>query len=67
MLDGVRDVVERRHERDLREKAQRMLDELDPESQEGLWFEAFAELFSSRFDAAVAYTTFTLEHPRHVV
>ena len=41
--------------RDLREEAQRFLGALDVESQEGMWFDAFAEGFPSRLDAAVVY------------
>jgi len=47
----LRDVVE---EMDA-DEARRFLDALDGESQEGMWFEAFAEGFPSRLDAAVAY------------
>ncbi len=35
--------------------ARRFLEGLDPGSQEGLWFEAVAERFPSRLDAAIAY------------
>jgi hypothetical protein len=42
-------------ERDLRGEAQRFLGSLDADSQEGMWFEAFAEGFPSRLAAAVAY------------
>ena len=55
MLDGVRQEVAQEDERSLHAEAQRILDGLDPESQEALWFEAFAGSFSSRFEAAVAY------------
>lgn len=42
-------------ERDLRGEAGRFLASLDVESQEGMWFDAFAEGFPSRLDAALAY------------
>lgn len=54
----LRDVVEAMDaeaERDLREEARRFLGALDGDSQEGMWFEAFAEGFPSPLDAAVAY------------
>jgi len=35
--------------------ARTFLTHLDPESQEGMWFEAMAEKFSSRLEAAVVY------------
>ncbi|HVH41843.1 MAG TPA: hypothetical protein VM925_05850 [Labilithrix sp.] len=36
-------------------EARRFLQELDPDSQEGLWFDAVAEGYPSRLEAAVAY------------
>jgi hypothetical protein len=38
-----------------REEAQRFLAKLDPDSSEGMWFDAFAQGFPTRLDAAVAY------------
>jgi hypothetical protein len=35
--------------------ARAFLEQLDPESQEGMWFDAFAASFPSRLDAAIAY------------
>lgn len=37
------------------EGARRFLRDLDPESQEGLWFEALAESFPDRLAAALSY------------
>jgi hypothetical protein len=37
-------------------EAKAFLARLDPGSQVGLWFEAFAESFPSRLEAAVEYT-----------
>jgi hypothetical protein len=54
----LRDVVETMDaeaERDLRDEARSFLASLDVDSQEGMWFEAFAEGFPSRLDAAVVY------------
>ena len=54
----LRDVVQTMDaeaERDLRDDARRFLGSLDGDSQEGMWFEAFAEGFPSRLDAAIAY------------
>jgi hypothetical protein len=51
MLDEVRAEVDR----EAREQARRFLAALDPESSEGMWFDAFAEGFATRLDAAVAY------------
>lgn len=36
-------------------RARAFLKNLDPNSQEGMWFEALAEKFPNRLDAAVAY------------
>ena len=36
-------------------EARRFLRELDPDSQEGLWFDAVAEAYPSRLEAAIAY------------
>ncbi len=38
-----------------RASARNFLARLDPDSQEALWFEALAEKYPSRLDAAVAY------------
>jgi hypothetical protein len=38
-----------------RAAARAFLKNLDPESQEGMWFEAMAERFPSRLEAAVVY------------
>ena len=54
----LRDVVETmgaEAEHDFRDEARRFLGSLDVDSQEGMWFEAFAEGFPSRLDAAVVY------------
>lgn len=45
----------RREERQYREAARVFLTNLDPNSQEGMWFEALAEKFPSRLEAAVVY------------
>ena len=50
-------------ERNLRGDAQRFLDALDADSQEGMWFDAFAEGFPSRLHAAMAYVK-DLQRPR---
>lgn len=48
--------TERRLERSREERAARVfLDKLDSESQEGMWFEALAERFPTRIEAAIAY------------
>lgn len=48
--------TERRRTRASDERAARVfLSHLDPESQEGMWFEALAERFPSRIEAAIAY------------
>ena len=39
----------------LTQKAQTWLENLDPYSEEGFWFEEFAESYESRLDAAVDY------------
>lgn len=51
MLTDVRLGFDRELERD----ARRFLATLDPSSQDGMWFEAFAESFPSRLAAAIAY------------
>jgi len=35
--------------------ARLFLEKLDPDSQEGMWFEAVAEKFPTRVEAAIAY------------
>lgn len=40
---------------DQRQAARAFLKDLDPHSQEGMWFDAMAERFPSRLEAAVAY------------
>lgn len=39
----------------LEEKVQAWLDNLDPLSDDGFWFEQFAENYSSRMEAAIAF------------
>ncbi len=51
MLADVRQSFDAERERD----ARRFLEALDPSSQEGMWFDAFAASFRSRLDAALAY------------
>ncbi len=58
----LRDVVAELDARDaaaasagLRSRAARFLEKLDPDSQEGMWFEAFAEGYADRMAAAMAY------------
>ncbi|HVJ88849.1 MAG TPA: hypothetical protein VM580_03535 [Labilithrix sp.] len=41
--------------RHLEHEAKRFLRDLDPDSQEGMWFEAFAECYPSRLEAALVY------------
>lgn len=36
-------------------RARTFLDALDPDSQEGMWFEAIADAFPSRLEAAIVY------------
>ena len=55
VLHDVVKTMDAESERDLRDEARRFLGALDVESQEGMWFEAFAEGFPSRLDAAVVY------------
>jgi DNA repair exonuclease SbcCD ATPase subunit len=40
---------------ELRKKAKEWLDKLEPLSQEGIWFEKFAESYQSNLDAAIDY------------
>jgi hypothetical protein len=40
---------------DLRKKAKEWLDKLEPLSQEGIWFEKFAQNYQSQLDAAMDY------------
>lgn len=47
--------LDRESEPDRRRAARAFLRDLDPGSQEGMWFEAVAERFPSRLDAALAY------------
>ena len=47
--------LDRETEQEQRQSARTFLKNLDPNSQEGMWFEALAEKFPSRLDAAVAY------------
>ncbi|MFO0734963.1 MAG: hypothetical protein U0270_03755 [Labilithrix sp.] len=47
--------LDRETELDQRQAARAFLRNLDPGSQEGMWFEALAERFPSRLEAAVAY------------
>ena len=47
--------VKAESERHLRDQARAFLQSLDADSQEGMWFDAFAESFPSRLEAAVAY------------
>jgi len=47
--------LDRETEKDQRVAAETFLRNLDPESQEGMWFDAMASQFPSRLAAAVAY------------
>lgn len=47
--------LDRETELDQRQAARAFLKSLDPSSQEGMWFEALAERFPSRLEAAVVY------------
>jgi hypothetical protein len=47
--------LDRETEHERRAAARVFLKDLDPNSQEGMWFDAIAERFPSRLDAAVAY------------
>jgi hypothetical protein len=42
-------------EKQRKQKAQKWLDNLEPYSEEGLWFEDFARSYSSRLEAAIDY------------
>ncbi len=55
LLAALRAEVTEVEERDERERAQQFLAALDPESSEGMWFDAVAETFPSRLAAAIAY------------
>ncbi len=46
---------ERRRTEALKQKAREWLDNLDPKSDEGLWFEEFAYAYESKLEAAVDY------------
>jgi hypothetical protein len=54
MRDAIAE-LDRETELEERRAARAFLKELDPNSQEGMWFEALAEKFPSRLEAAVAY------------
>jgi hypothetical protein len=54
-LDAMLDAVRAEVEMGAREEARRFLAKLDRDSSEGMWFDAFAQSFPSRLDAAVAY------------
>ena len=51
--DEERAVLERTRRNE--QEARRFLHDLNPDSQEGMWFEAFAESYPSRLDAAIVY------------
>ena len=66
MLDAIREEMEaeeqkataraRAHaERALAERARAFLAKLDPDSSEGMWFDALAESYDSRTEAAIVY------------
>jgi hypothetical protein len=55
ILKDVASAIARDDERELQGEARQFLRDLDPESQEGMWFEAFAERFESRQAAALMY------------
>ena len=54
-LDREEAAQRRRESTHAETEARAFLARLDPESQEGMWFEAVAEKFPSRIDAAIAY------------
>ena len=54
MRDAIAE-LDRETELEERQAARAFLKSLDPNSQEGMWFEALAEKFPSRLEAAVAY------------
>jgi hypothetical protein len=55
MLDDVRREVEAVSTRDVERRARHFLAALDPDSVEGMWFEALAEGFPTRLEAAIVY------------
>jgi hypothetical protein len=55
LLEAVRSEVVREEERVLVARAGQFLRSLDPESQLGMWFDAFAASQSSRMAAALVY------------
>ena len=54
MRDAIAE-LDRETELEQRHAARAFLKNLDPNSQEGMWFEALAEKFPNRIEAAVAY------------
>lgn len=54
-LDREDDAKKRRERATAEREARSFLERLDPSSQEGLWFEAVAERFPSRLEAAMTY------------
>ena len=55
ILRDVASVFALDEQRALEQEARQFLKDLDSDSQEGMWFEAFAERFESRFAAALMY------------
>jgi hypothetical protein len=55
MLSDIRDELAEDRTRDLEAEARRFLAALDPDSSEGMWFDAVAASFPSRLEAAIAY------------
>lgn len=55
LLADVMTELRQEEEAQVLDRARRFLRELDPESQEGLWFEALAGSFPDRLTAALSY------------
>ncbi|MBR8832322.1 MAG: hypothetical protein N5P05_002032 [Chroococcopsis gigantea SAG 12.99] len=47
--------TEKRRREALKEKARRWLQKLNPESEEGMWFEEFSYSYESKLEAAMTY------------
>jgi hypothetical protein len=63
MLDDILGEVAAADAREAERRARRFLATLDPDSTEGMWFDALAERFPTRLQAAIVYVRDVKQSP----
>ena len=63
MLDDILGEVAATDARDAERRARRFLATLDPDSTDGMWFDALAEGFPTRLQAAIVYVRDVKQSP----